>query len=73
MNSVLAGEGIRVFLIFLELKDGIYVPLFTMRLTLNYSLLAPNLAKVTAVVGLWGWTAVSLAVGSLIMFYKCSR
>ncbi|KAF5448373.1 hypothetical protein F2P56_028915 [Juglans regia] len=35
-------------------------------------LAAPNLAKVTAVVGLWGWTAVSLAVVSLIMFYRCS-
>jgi hypothetical protein len=33
--------------------------------------LAPNLPKVTAVVGLWGWTAVSVAVGSLIMFYRC--
>lgn len=38
---------------------------------MNSVLAAPNLAKVTAVVGLWGWTAVSLAVGSLIMFYKC--
>lgn len=35
--------------------------------------LAPNLTKVTAVVGLWGWTTVSLAVGTLIMFYRCSR
>lgn len=34
---------------------------------------APNLTKVTAVVGLWGWTAVSLAVVSLIMLYRCSR
>lgn len=39
---------------------------------MNSVLAAPNLAKVTAVVGLWGWTAVSLAVGSSIMFYKCS-
>lgn len=35
--------------------------------------LAPSLTKVTAVVGLWGWTAVSVAVGSLVMFYRCSR
>ncbi|KAF5444255.1 hypothetical protein F2P56_036743 [Juglans regia] len=38
----------------------------------NTVLAAPNLTKVTAVVGLWGWTTVSLAVGSLIMFYRCS-
>jgi competence protein ComGC len=36
-------------------------------------MLAPNLTKVTAVVGLWGWSAVSLAVATLIMFYKCTR
>lgn len=36
-------------------------------------MLAPNLTKVTAAVGLWGWAAISLAVGSLIMFYRCSR
>ncbi|KAL2537136.1 putative protein S-acyltransferase 23 [Forsythia ovata] len=35
-------------------------------------LFAPSLTKVTAVVGLWGWTAVSLAVGALIMFARCS-
>ncbi|GAY61397.1 hypothetical protein CUMW_209660 [Citrus unshiu] len=33
---------------------------------------APRLTKVTAVLGLWSWTVVSLAVGSLIMFYRCS-
>ncbi|XP_041015612.1 probable protein S-acyltransferase 23 isoform X1 [Juglans microcarpa x Juglans regia] len=41
-------------------------------LFINTVLAAPNLTKVTAVVGLWGWTTVSLAVGSLIMFYRCS-
>ncbi|XP_057788022.1 probable protein S-acyltransferase 23 [Salvia miltiorrhiza] len=35
-------------------------------------LFAPNLTKVTAIVGLWGWTGVSFAVGSLIMFARCS-
>ncbi|XP_050261383.1 probable protein S-acyltransferase 23 [Quercus robur] len=35
-------------------------------------LVAPNLTKVTAVVGLWGWGAVTLVAGSLIMFYKCA-
>ncbi|KAI3445838.1 hypothetical protein Pfo_002503 [Paulownia fortunei] len=35
-------------------------------------LFAPNLTKVTAIVGLWGWTDVSLAVGALIMFARCS-
>ncbi|KAF4379580.1 hypothetical protein F8388_023597 [Cannabis sativa] len=41
-------------------------------LFMNSVLAAPNMTKVTAVVGLWGWTAVSLAIGSLIMFYRCS-
>ncbi|GMY38890.1 probable protein S-acyltransferase 23 isoform X2 [Fagus crenata] len=41
-------------------------------LFINSVLAAPNLTKVTAVVGLWGWSAVSLAVGTLIMFYKCT-
>ncbi|XP_071721698.1 probable protein S-acyltransferase 23 [Rutidosis leptorrhynchoides] len=39
---------------------------------INSILVAPSLTKVTAMVGLWGWTAVSLAVGALIMFYRCS-
>ncbi|EXB51440.1 putative S-acyltransferase [Morus notabilis] len=43
-----------------------------MILFMNSVLAAPNLTKVTAVVGLWGWTAISLAVGALIMFYRCS-
>lgn len=47
-------------------------PLFIMN-NFSGSLSAPNLPKVTAVVGLWAWTAVSLAVGSVIMFYRCSR
>ncbi|KAA8545705.1 hypothetical protein F0562_020844 [Nyssa sinensis] len=42
-------------------------------LFINSILLAPNLTKVTAVVGLWGWIAVSLALGSLMMLYHCSR
>ncbi|KAK4438041.1 putative protein S-acyltransferase 23 [Sesamum alatum] len=33
---------------------------------------APNLTKVTAIVALWGWTGISLAIGSLIMFSRCS-
>ncbi|KAH6793486.1 Ankyrin repeat family protein with DHHC zinc finger domain-containing protein [Perilla frutescens var. hirtella] len=35
-------------------------------------LFAPNLPKVTAIVGIWGWTGVSLAVCSLVMFTRCS-
>ncbi|KAJ7968360.1 S-acyltransferase [Quillaja saponaria] len=45
---------------------------FLMILFANSVLAAPNLPKVTAVVGLWGWIALSLAVGALIMFYRCS-
>ncbi|GER42111.1 S-acyltransferase [Striga asiatica] len=41
-------------------------------LFISCALLAPTLAKVTAIVGLWGWTAVSLSVGSLVMFVRCS-
>ncbi|XP_010268638.1 PREDICTED: probable protein S-acyltransferase 23 isoform X2 [Nelumbo nucifera] len=41
-------------------------------LFINSILTAPNFTKVTAVVGLWGWVAVSLAFGSLFMFYRCS-
>ncbi|KAI3786261.1 hypothetical protein L1987_39822 [Smallanthus sonchifolius] len=39
---------------------------------INSVLFASNLLKVTAVVGLWGWTAVSLSVASLLMFVRCS-
>ncbi|XP_073034485.1 LOW QUALITY PROTEIN: probable protein S-acyltransferase 23 [Primulina eburnea] len=35
-------------------------------------LFAPNLTKVTAFVALWGWGGISLAVGSLFMFVRCS-
>ncbi|CAL9116986.1 unnamed protein product [Musa acuminata var. zebrina] len=41
-------------------------------LFINSVLLGPSFPKVTAVVGLWGWTGVSFAVVSLIMFYRCS-
>ncbi|PKU87337.1 probable protein S-acyltransferase 23 [Dendrobium catenatum] len=41
-------------------------------LFINSVLDAPNFTKITAVVALWGWTGVSLAVVSLFMFYRCS-
>ncbi|XVE94066.1 hypothetical protein REPUB_Repub01dG0248400 [Reevesia pubescens] len=41
-------------------------------LFINSVLAAPGLSKVTAIVGLWGWIGVSLGIGSLIMFYRCS-
>ncbi|XP_031382603.1 probable protein S-acyltransferase 23 isoform X1 [Punica granatum] len=41
-------------------------------LFINSVLAAPNLPKTTAVVALWGWIAVSLAVASLLLFYRCS-
>ncbi|KAK8962953.1 putative S-acyltransferase [Platanthera guangdongensis] len=41
-------------------------------LFINSVLDAPNFPKVTAVVALWGWTAVSLVFASLFMFYRCS-
>nr|XP_043623013.1 probable protein S-acyltransferase 23 [Erigeron canadensis] len=39
---------------------------------INSVLFASNLPKVTAVVGLWGWTGVSFSVASLLMFVRCS-
>lgn len=41
-------------------------------LFINSVLDAPNFTKITAVVALWGWTGVSLAVVSLFMFYRCT-
>ncbi|KAH7575503.1 hypothetical protein ACOSP7_004857 [Xanthoceras sorbifolium] len=41
-------------------------------LFINSVVTAPNLTKVTAVIGLWSWTALSLAFGALIMFYRCA-
>ncbi|OAY45293.1 probable protein S-acyltransferase 23 isoform X1 [Manihot esculenta] len=46
--------------------------IFLMFLFINSVIAAPNLPKITAVVGLWGWAALSLAVAALIMFYRCS-
>ncbi|KAM0937954.1 putative protein S-acyltransferase [Dioscorea sansibarensis] len=43
-----------------------------MILFLNSVVAAPKLPKVTAFVGLWCWTAISLAFGSVWMFYRCS-
>uniref|UniRef100_A0A2P2K0H1 protein S-acyltransferase n=1 Tax=Rhizophora mucronata TaxID=61149 RepID=A0A2P2K0H1_RHIMU len=40
-------------------------------LFINSVIAAPDFPKVTAVVGLWAWTALSLAFLSLIMFYRC--
>ncbi|KAK7252246.1 hypothetical protein RIF29_36062 [Crotalaria pallida] len=50
----------------------LFIIVFQMILFINSVVAAPNLIKITAVVGLWAWTALSLAAGSLIMFYKCS-
>ncbi|GAB4838383.1 hypothetical protein Ancab_027919 [Ancistrocladus abbreviatus] len=59
------------------LKQG-YAPILFCTITIlmilfiNSVLLAPSLTRVTAALGLWGWIAVGLCVGSLIMFYRCS-
>eukprot|EP01018_Ginkgo_biloba_P002188 Gb_29573 [translate_table: standard] len=39
---------------------------------INSVITSPTLLKVTAAVGLWGWSAVFLATGGLVMFYRCS-
>ncbi|XP_047315169.1 probable protein S-acyltransferase 23 [Impatiens glandulifera] len=41
-------------------------------LFINSVMFAPNLPKITAVLGLWGWTAVSSALAALVMFHRCS-
>ncbi|XVF68144.1 hypothetical protein PTKIN_Ptkin10aG0180100 [Pterospermum kingtungense] len=41
-------------------------------LFINSVLTAPSLSKVSAIVGLWGWIGVSLGIGTLVMFYRCS-
>lgn len=62
-----------------KIGNGSYAPvllcviIILLVLFINSILTAPGLTKVTAVVGLWGWITVSLAFGSLIMFYRCSR
>ncbi|XAR52983.1 Protein S-acyltransferase [Bertholletia excelsa] len=41
-------------------------------LFINSVLFASDIPKVTAAIGLWGWTSVSLAVAALMMFYQVS-
>ncbi|KAF5755871.1 putative protein S-acyltransferase [Helianthus annuus] len=43
-----------------------------MRMFSFHFMLPSNLLKVIDVVGLWGWTAVSLSASSLLMFIRCS-
>lgn len=47
--------------------------IFLTILFINSVVAAPNLKKITAIVGLWSWTALSSSVAALIMFYRCSR
>ncbi|XP_054793452.1 probable protein S-acyltransferase 23 [Prosopis cineraria] len=61
-----------------RMKDIGYAPILfciiilEMFLFINSVVAGSSFPKITAVVGLWAWTALSLAVGSLIMFYRCS-
>ncbi|KAJ8764781.1 hypothetical protein K2173_009182 [Erythroxylum novogranatense] len=41
-------------------------------LFINSVITAIDFPKITAVVGLWAWAALSLVVLSLVMFYRCS-
>lgn len=50
----------------------LFILIMLMVLFYNSVLTAPNFTNVTAVVGLWSWSALSLAFGSLYMFYRCS-
>ncbi|KAI9120337.1 hypothetical protein K1719_007370 [Acacia pycnantha] len=46
--------------------------IFEMFLFTNSVIAGSSFQKITADVGLWAWTALSLAAGSLIMLYRCS-
>lgn len=46
--------------------------IITMIIFINSVLLAPNLTRVTAALGLWGWIAVTVCIVALVMFYRCS-
>uniref|UniRef100_A0A7N0UG16 S-acyltransferase n=1 Tax=Kalanchoe fedtschenkoi TaxID=63787 RepID=A0A7N0UG16_KALFE len=48
------------------------VVLLSIVLFINSVMNDPDLPPVTAAVGLWGWTAVSLAFGALMMLYRLS-
>ncbi|CAI9104174.1 OLC1v1002800C1 [Oldenlandia corymbosa var. corymbosa] len=45
---------------------------FNVILFINSVIFASNMTRITAVVGLWGWTGVSLGFVSLVMFVRCS-
>lgn len=50
----------------------LFIAIMLMILFVNSVLAAPNFTKVTAAIGLWSCTGLSLGVGSLLMFYRCS-
>ncbi|XP_074583364.1 putative protein S-acyltransferase 23 isoform X2 [Curcuma longa] len=50
----------------------LFVIIILFVLFINSIMLGSNFPKATTVVWFWGWIGVSLAVSSLIMFYRCS-
>ncbi|XP_068656796.1 probable protein S-acyltransferase 23 [Aristolochia californica] len=50
----------------------LFILVALMVLFVNSVLAGPTFPKLTATVGLWGWMALSLAFGTLLMFYRCS-
>ncbi|KMZ56398.1 hypothetical protein ZOSMA_96G00740 [Zostera marina] len=42
-------------------------------LFIKFVIAGSNFPKITAVVELWGWIAISFAFGSVFMLYRCSR
>ncbi|QCD84219.1 probable protein S-acyltransferase 23 [Vigna unguiculata] len=50
----------------------LFIMILSLILFINSVIAAPNLGKITASVGLWAWTALSLEAAALIMFYRCS-
>ncbi|ONK76076.1 uncharacterized protein A4U43_C03F23630 [Asparagus officinalis] len=50
----------------------LFIIMILIVLFINSVLAAPNFPKVTAMVGLWSLSGVSLAFGSLYMLYRCS-
>ncbi|KAI3524263.1 hypothetical protein L1887_02916 [Cichorium endivia] len=49
-----------------------YAPILFCLIFVSTIIFINSVLLVTAVVGLWGWTAVSLSIASLLMFFRCS-
>ncbi|KAG9135347.1 hypothetical protein Leryth_007121, partial [Lithospermum erythrorhizon] len=49
-----------------------YAPILFSMVVIGLILFINSVTRVTAVMGLWAWVAVSVTIGALIMFVRCS-